>query len=167
MAQLPYWEGNSPPYLVTIFPSLFLTGFSSLLDCPCPVYTPKSSWACPLHCGMMKLRTTESSLEVPEAEALGLLQGHLCPTCTHAPFPEMDQGWSGWGSEPVACGLQGLWISGLLDCVWLVPQAPGRRNSSFPMGTTLVFPTTLPMPSYPPGIVISGLLGSQWNSSYL
>ncbi|XP_009442604.3 5'-AMP-activated protein kinase subunit gamma-3 isoform X1 [Pan troglodytes] len=64
--------------------SAMIQASSALPNCPCPTCAPRSPRACPVHHGMMKLRrTAESSLEVPEPEALGLPQGHLCSMPAH------------------------------------------------------------------------------------
>lgn len=119
--RIPYWKGDHPPHLVTVF-LLFSSQVSPALpNCLCPAYAPRRPRECPVHYGMMKLRTTaESSLEVPEPEALDYPRAD-CSVSTHITFPHLGHDWPQWGGEPSAHGFS-LWIPWLLDYLPLVSQ---------------------------------------------
>ena len=70
---------RQPPPTVWSLSSLLLSPQASpaLPHCPCPACVPRSPHECPVHRGMVKWRTAESSLEIHEPEALGLPQGRL------------------------------------------------------------------------------------------
>lgn len=99
----PRLERQPPPHVVTVFPSLFPQASPALPNCPCPAYTPRSPQECPVHHGMMKL-TAESSLEVSEPEALGLLsQGQLLHAHPRQTFPPPGVWLAPGGQQALSC----------------------------------------------------------------